>query len=66
MQNFDIHKFSFDNFRSSNGCNSALQEIKIMQRMHIFQYSEDHDIHFRCTILCTYKIMKNCRKYTFV
>ena len=26
MQNFDIYKFTFDNFRSSNGCNSALQK----------------------------------------
>ena len=29
MQNFDIHKFSFGNFRSSNGCNSALQKTKL-------------------------------------
>ena len=35
MQNVDIHKFSFDNFQSSNGCNSALQKIEYMQRMHI-------------------------------
>ena len=30
MQNFDIHKFSFDNIRPSNGCNFALQKIKVM------------------------------------
>ena len=31
---FDLHNFGFDNFKSSNGCNSALQKIKIVQRMH--------------------------------
>ena len=30
MQNFDICKFSFDNIRTSCGCNFALQKIKIM------------------------------------
>ena len=31
-QNFDVHTFSLDNFRARNGCNSALQKIKILQR----------------------------------
>ena len=53
MQNFDIHKFSFDNIRPSNGCNFTLQKIKIMQRMKVLQCSENYDIHFRCTILGT-------------
>ena len=35
MQNFDLYKFGFDNFRSSNGYNFALQKIKIVQRMHV-------------------------------
>ena len=61
MQNFDIHKFSFDNIKRSSGCNFALQKIKIMQGMHILQCSENHDIHFKCTILHTHKIMENCR-----
>ena len=30
MQNLDIHKFSFDNIKPGNGCNFALQKIKIM------------------------------------
>ena len=60
MQNFDIHKFRFDNVRPSNGCNFALQKIKIMQRMNVLQCSENHDIHFQCTKLCTHKIMQNC------
>ena len=30
-----LHKFGFDNFRSSNGCNSALQKIKIMHSMYV-------------------------------
>ena len=29
MQNFDLYKFGFDNFRSTNGCNSALQKSKL-------------------------------------
>ena len=29
-KNFDLYRFGFDNFRSSNGCNSALQKIKIV------------------------------------
>ena len=32
---FDLHKFGFNNFRSSNGCNVALQKIKIVKRMHV-------------------------------
>ena len=28
--------------------------------------SKNHDIHIRCTILCTYKTMQNCRKYPFI
>ena len=50
MQNFDLYKFGFDNFRSSNGCNFAFQKIKIVQRTHVLQCSENHDIHFRCAI----------------
>ena len=34
----------------------VLQKIKIVQRMHVLYCSENHDIHFRCTILYTYKI----------
>ena len=29
-KNSDIHKFSFDNIKTSHGCNFALQKIKIM------------------------------------
>ena len=35
MQNSDLYKFGFDNFRSSDGCNFTLQKIKIVQRMHV-------------------------------
>ena len=28
MQNFDLYKFGFDNFRPSDGCNFALQKLK--------------------------------------
>ena len=28
MQNLDLCKFGFDNFRSSDGCNFTLQKIK--------------------------------------
>ena len=58
---FDICKFSFDNIRPSNGCNFTLQKNKIIQRMNILQHSENYDIHFRCTILHTNKIMQNYR-----
>ena len=34
-KNFDLYKFGFDNFRYSNGCNFALQKIKIVQKMHV-------------------------------
>ena len=62
----DLYKFGFDNYRSSNGCNSALQKIKIVQRMHDLYSSKNHDIHFKCTILYTYETMHNYRKYPFV
>ena len=35
MQNYHIHKSSFDNFRPSNGCNSALKKSKWC-RGHLF------------------------------
>ena len=35
MQNFDLYKFGFDNFRSSNGWNFALQKSKLC-RGHMF------------------------------
>ena len=35
MQNHHVHKFSFDNFRPSNGCNSALTKSKWC-RGHLF------------------------------
>ena len=44
MQIFDIHKFSFDNIRTNHGCNFALQKIKILQRTHVLQCSENYDV----------------------
>ena len=35
MQNFDLCKFGIDNLRPSDGCNFALQKIKIVQRTHV-------------------------------
>ena len=35
MQNFDIHKFNFDDIRPSNSCNFALQKSKLCRR-HTF------------------------------
>ena len=58
MQNFDIHKFGFDNIRTSYGCNSALQKIKTMYMTHVLQCSENYDIHFRCTKYVPIKLCK--------
>ena len=60
-KNFDIHKFNFGSIRTSHGCNFALQKIKIVQRTHVLQCSENYAIHFRCTKLHTHKIVQNCR-----
>ena len=38
------------------------RKSKMVQRMHVLQHSQNYGIHFRCTIICTYKIMQNCRK----
>ena len=57
----NICKFSFDNIRTSYGCNFALQKIITMQRTHIFKCSENYGFYFRCTKLYTYKIIQNCR-----
>ena len=35
MQNYDLYKFGINSFWSSDGCYSALQKIKTVQRMHI-------------------------------
>ena len=35
MQNSDLYKFGINNFWSSNGCNSTLYKVIIVQRMHV-------------------------------
>ena len=35
MQNSDLHKFGINNLWPSDGCNSALQKIKIVQITHV-------------------------------
>ena len=63
MQNSDLYRFATNNFWSSDGCNSALQKIKLC-RGHMFSNAVKIKIFIsNCTILCIYKIIENCRKH---
>ena len=59
MLNLDLYIFGINcySFWSSDVCISTLKKIKAVQGMHVLKYSENVDIYFGCTVLCTYKTM---------
>ena len=57
FKNSDLYKFGINSFWSSDVWSSTLQKIKAVQRIYVLKCSENHDIYFGHTILCTYKTL---------